>query len=872
MHAIRSTALGAAALIACAPPASCRAHDNPFAENPKAGDVFYHIMPMTWRDGPDGDAVDPNRFGDFRGIEAGLGYLDDLGITGYWLNPIFPSPAYHGYQHGPADQINPRLGTEQEFLELVSASHARGIEVYLDFVVYGISHDSVWFDGAFGNPSSRFDDWLAFKNFGNTQYTGATFPTWTGDTVGFIHWDLRNPQVKSLINEWGRLWLDPDGDGDPSDGIDGYRLDHVWREYNRGEHPEGWGYDLDPFWMEWHAALRDANPDVFTFAEQANWGIFGDELLPAFDAAFTKPFEFAARGAVGGEYAEPLYSTMAATINSLPERGTYMAIIGDHDVDRLSSTIGADSASARGRERSAAAVLMLQPFTPIIYQGDEIGMLGRKENYGSDANDIPMREPFKWSAVESAPMSRYHRLNFLAYNNSYSRNNDGRSVEEQAGVSGSLLETYRELIALRRDNVALHRGDYDAVPVNNDGVWAFLRRYEQGEGPVPDATQAVVALVNLRGQATTVSLDLSGFELGAPSVAVTDLRSGAAQPVISSSNQAGYAVAVPGYGYRVLEADVRAIAPPPVRVDGREIPADFAPGALVVTQDTPTALGDNNLELNQLFAEFDALASRNLHVGLTGNTDSGGSALCLFIDADPNAGVSSLDFTQLNPPPNAPLFLTGSVFDPGFEPETMILANQAGGTVYVDEFTLSAGGFVKTYRGSTPASGGSGVLTGSTTPRAGFQLAYDGGNLAGVTTSSVAGADTATRGFEILLPNGLLAEAMTPCREIRVMAMLRPNYSANANQSLPGVANDSVNLDPTRFDRIAGEQFVRIRVPGPADMDPGDGGATIFDIIAFLADHEAGGPNADYDRDGVSDENDVVAFLSDLQAGPCAGG
>ena len=71
-------------------------------------EVFYHIMPIAWRDG-NGDA---QRFGDFGGLTASLPYLQGLGVTAIWLNPIFPSAAYHGYQHGPADQLNPWFGDE----------------------------------------------------------------------------------------------------------------------------------------------------------------------------------------------------------------------------------------------------------------------------------------------------------------------------------------------------------------------------------------------------------------------------------------------------------------------------------------------------------------------------------------------------------------------------------------------------------------------------------------------------------------------------------------------------------------------------------------------------------------------------------------
>ncbi|MFN9972065.1 MAG: alpha-amylase family glycosyl hydrolase, partial [Phycisphaerae bacterium] len=100
-----------------------------------ADDIFYHFMPISWRDSDN----DQYRFGDFNGMTASLDYLQSLGVTAVWMNPIFPSAAYHGYQHGDASQINSRFGTEAQFLAFVNAAHARGIKVYLDFVAYGIS-------------------------------------------------------------------------------------------------------------------------------------------------------------------------------------------------------------------------------------------------------------------------------------------------------------------------------------------------------------------------------------------------------------------------------------------------------------------------------------------------------------------------------------------------------------------------------------------------------------------------------------------------------------------------------------------------------------------------------------------------------------
>ena len=86
------------------------------------------------------------------------------------------------------------------------------------------------------------------------------------------------------------------------------------------------------------------------------------------------------------------------------------------DVDRLATAIGDDLEKGK----AAAAVLLCQPFAPIIYHGDEIGMRGAKNTgYSGDAADIPMREPFKWNAVAGPPMSNYWILNGPAYAGRY---------------------------------------------------------------------------------------------------------------------------------------------------------------------------------------------------------------------------------------------------------------------------------------------------------------------------------------------------------------------------------------------------------------------------------------------------------------------
>jgi glycosidase len=173
--------------------------------------------------------------------------------------------------------------------------------------------------------------------------------------------------------------------------------------------------------------------------------------------------------------------------------------LGDHDVDRLATTIGADSVKTEGRAKVAAAILLLQPFTPVIYYGDEIGMLGKAGKFGSDSNDIPRREPMKWLATDGEPMTRYHALDPRTIKSQYSQDHDGRSVGEQEGRAGSLLEAYRTLIKLRRDNIALRRGAYEPLACGNSAVWRFRRVHQQ---------QILEVAINLSGLDVPAGKDL----------------------------------------------------------------------------------------------------------------------------------------------------------------------------------------------------------------------------------------------------------------------------------------------------------------------------------------------------------------------------
>lgn len=755
----------------------------PLAGRDVRDDVFYQIMPIAWRDS-DNDA---QRFGDFGGMTASLPYLKGLGVTAVWMNPIFQSPAYHGYQHMPANTVNPWFGTEPQFLSFVNAAHAESVKVLLDFVAYHVSQNSTYFTGSYLNPASPWTSWLAYTNAGNSAFDGGSFTTWNGGTVGQIKWRLDNPAVTAAIDGWCQHWMDPNGDGNPADGIDGWRLDHVLAN-------EGWGYDL-AWWAQWRAAIAAKNPDAFTVVEQADWGSRGAELLGAHDAAFTVPFMFSARSALASGSAAGLYSEMRNTVASLPAGRTYVAVLGNHDVDRLSSATG----NVAGRNKAAAAILMTQPFPPCLYYGDELGMRGTKGNWGTDANDIPFREPFKWNATAGAPMSNYFVLNSSAYNARFERNNDGRSVQEQAGVSGSLLETYRSLIATRKAHVALRRGGYDEVPNSSGAVWAFVRQA---------AGETLLVAINLSASALTANLDLSGFELPAGSSLVRDVTSGAMLAPLTVANLAAYPLALPAYGWAILNVNLTpGPPPPPSPYDGRTIPQDFAATPYTATQVAPTSFGDQLDELDQLFARPE---TGGLALGITGNLEKNGNGLALFFDTAPG-GQDSLSTAAFPVPPYGPSSLGGVGMDAGFAPDWLLWANIYNGTVYYDYYTLaSGGGGTHRYLGSALVNAGGVALSGGNNP-AGLRAAYCDSNTAGVTGASAAAAATATHGFELFVPWADLGLA-GPGGDVKVLAAIARGDGSFGNQTLPPLPAGAAALGapPFTFKASAGPQFLTV--------------------------------------------------------------
>lgn len=494
--------------------------------HPFQDDIFYQIFPIAFRDS-DGDG-----FGDFDGIVEAIPYLQNLNITAVWLNPVFYSRAYHGYQYVRHDSLNPRFGTETQFIAMVEALHDAGIEVYVDLVAYGISEEHPFFQDARGNPSSAYDEWFAFTDQSNWNYFGfgGGYTDWQGNWITHVFWDHNHTPVRDYLIDQLSYWLDPDEDGDFHDGIDGFRIDHLSIDnYSESQ----WGYDL-PLWDDLTAGLRAVNPEVRFIAEESDWGSLRPDLFDhGVDASFAIPVMFGLQFGVDNQIGWDMALWLSWVMDDLPDNGQWVGILNNHDVTRIWNELSEDEELCR----LAAVILMTGPLPPCLYYGEEIGMRGYKVDwYGNDANDMHIREPMEWNTnLAVPPHAQWYRGYSQYVNNQFVQNGDGVSVQEQDSNDGSLLNHYRSLTALRSEHEVLRSGDYDPVWVNDDRVYACLRHNDTG---------SVLVAVNLADQTINLEINFAGTPLGLLARSVTDLWQGQSYADITASNADEYPLSI----------------------------------------------------------------------------------------------------------------------------------------------------------------------------------------------------------------------------------------------------------------------------------------------------------------------------------------
>jgi alpha-amylase len=452
----------------------------------RGDEVFYQIFVRSFRDS-DGD-----RIGDLRGIQDKLGYLHDLGVTSILLTPINPSLFYHNYFASSFEGVDPEYGGANSLRELVAAIHARSMKIYLDQEIQYVAQDHPWLRQSLGQPASEYSRFIPYHGPGNTQPEPGFFglselSMYNGDKIGIATVNLPDSAVQHYFQNLFVSLIDPNHDGRFDDGVDGFRIDHMMDDLDGKGKLTNLFAD---FWAPIFARARAVNPGIKIIAEQFDWG-FGDDFLTRGGADVV--FAFPLRAAIVSLKRDSIADAIGQTRQRTPPGKGQLLFIENHDMNRFASEVGGDLR----RERIGAALNLLLQGTPLIYYGQEIGMKGRQwKAWGSDANDIPVREAFEWTRTGDSPGSAtWYRETGAWWTDRYARDGDGISVEEEARDPASLLSFYRRLLALRRARPELVSGDERVIATDRQDVLAVLRT---------TTGHASLLLVNLADSAATL--------------------------------------------------------------------------------------------------------------------------------------------------------------------------------------------------------------------------------------------------------------------------------------------------------------------------------------------------------------------------------
>jgi glycosidase len=413
-------------------------------------EVFYQIFTRSMRDS-NGDGE-----GDLKGIEQSLPYLQRLGVTSILLTPLYPSDFYHNYFASNFEGVDPAFGTMDDFRSLLRAIHRRAMKLYLDEEFQYVAYDHPWFKSALGNPASPYSDFLIFHGPNNTEPEAGPFgitiaPRFPGAETGITTVNMKSPRFRAWATDYLLGWVDPNRDGDFTDGVDGFRLDHMMDDLDNKHILTNL---FDTFWKPLFAKLRATNSKLHFIAEQWDWGDGGDFLRRGgVDAAFAFPLVTAIRSFDK----KKIVAAIEQLERAIPPGKHELVFVENHDMQRIAS----DPGITPEKLRTAATLVTLIKGTPLIYYGQELGMRGApRPEYKSDEKDIGDREAFEWSASTEAPgQANWYKGPKSYWTQRFAKDHDGVSVAEEDADPHSLLNHYRRLLALRRGHPSILDGD-----------------------------------------------------------------------------------------------------------------------------------------------------------------------------------------------------------------------------------------------------------------------------------------------------------------------------------------------------------------------------------------------------------------------------
>ena len=504
--------------------------------------VFYEVYPRSFADS-NGDGI-----GDLTGITSKLDYLHKLGVDAIWITPCFPSPQVDfGYDVSDYDNIDPMYGTLADYDKLVKEAHKRHIRVILDFVVNHTSDQHPWFLDSESSRSSAHRDWYIWRdgkgpgqppNNWESLFGGSAWKFDPTTRQYYYHYfypqqpDLnwRNPAVESAMFDVTRFWY--------KRGTAGFRLDAVdilfedeklhdntfipgSDKFGRPNMDEKYNRRLPEVHSELQKLRKVADeydavligetwtPDVNELKQY--YGEHNNELQLPMDLLLTSL-----------PLSPPVLRNHIAIVDSAGGWPTY--VISNHDIIRSYTRYG-DGVHNDDIAKMMAAFYLTLRGTPIMYYGEEIGMENNdpktkdevkdpigKVNWPIEKGRDGERTPMQWTSGTNAGFTT--GTPWLPVPASAQTHNVKTEEKDQT----SILNFYKKLLELRKEEAALVEGNYTPLNTADPNVLSYLRKYK---------TETVLVAINMSTQKQDPSFDLSAENLRNPR-ARTLLENGAA--------------------------------------------------------------------------------------------------------------------------------------------------------------------------------------------------------------------------------------------------------------------------------------------------------------------------------------------------------
>lgn len=482
--------------------------------------IIYQIYPRSFKD-TNGDGV-----GDLRGIIEQLDYIQSLGVTAVWLNPIYSSPNDdNGYDVSDYRNIMDDFGTMEDFDQMLSGMHERGIKLIMDIVVNHSSDEHEWFKQSRSSRDNPYRDyyhwWPAEKGKPNYRYSlfDEKGEAWKYDTLTnayYLHYfsqkqpDLNwsNPKVRQEVNEIMKYWAEK--------GVDGFRLDafqFAAKDTTYPAFPDGFEKNfIDYYAMQdgLHDYLRGMYDEVFSkydvmsVAEGAGRNLHEahelvDEDRKELNMAYA--FEGVDIAKYEGYELSKLKEVFSKWDSAFAEKGWLSIFLANHDQARLVSRFGNDEPPFR-----EASAKMLNTFilsmrgTPYCYYGDELGMTNIGFTSIDQYKDIAAINGYKKAMAEGKDMDYFlKKLSFESRDNGrtpmqwnaeknagfseaapwlpVNKNHVEINVELQENNPESILNHFRALTKLRKEWPVLIYGKYEIIQKAHPQVYAYTRKY-----------------------------------------------------------------------------------------------------------------------------------------------------------------------------------------------------------------------------------------------------------------------------------------------------------------------------------------------------------------------------------------------------------